>query len=407
MMTENRSSAQTDSNNIATTRKGTNMANPNLNLVHENETQRRHARIKIPARLVVNAGQNEPFVLEVQDLSASGFSVQDDGNRLRSQQHYDGRLLFSFDNVEFALSVRFQTVNHQGSDGRFGCEFHDLGEQEIATLRLLITKFLGGEITRVGDVLSTMNRENFTKTRKQQVSAGLSGWQRVRALLLTLCSLAIGLAALGFLANKIYQTYFVTVARSAVVAMTSVPVPAAGEGNVTFLVKVGDTVKRNAPVAKLTSPLVNLLPGMLGKTQMNGDQIKSLLDTDMTQVINSPCDCQVSSLDSQEGLFVGKGDTVMTLTPAGSEPQVLARFDFASAQTLQAGTRVLLQLPGQADKQVGTVLSLTAPDDLSQDNLPAQGGLLAVIKPVRQLPVQWVKQPVQVTMDPELWKKLW
>ncbi|HAX7424528.1 TPA: HlyD family efflux transporter periplasmic adaptor subunit [Escherichia coli] len=383
------------------------MANPNLNLVHENETQRRHARIKIPARLVVQAGQNEPLVFEVQDLSASGFSVHDDSGRLRSQQHYDGRLLFSFDNVEFALNVRFQVVNHQGNDGRFGCEFHDLGEQEVATLRLLITKFLGGEITRVGDVLSTMNRENFTKARKQQVSAGLSGWQRVRALVVTLCSLAIGIAALGYLASKIYESYFVTVARSAVVEMSNVPVPAAGEGNVTFLVKEGDVVKRNAPLAKLTSPLINLLPSVLGKTQMNADQLKALLDTDMTQVVNSPCDCRVQHLDAQDGVFVGKGDNVLTLVPAGSQPQVLARFDFATAQTLHAGTKVFLQLPGHEDKLVGTIDSLTVPDDLTLENLPAQGGLLAVIKPEKPLAESWLKQPVQVSVEPVAWKKFW
>lgn len=383
------------------------MANPNLNLVHENETQRRHARIKIPARLVVQSGQNEPFVLEVQDLSASGFSVHDDSGRLRSQQHHDGRLLFSFDNVEFALNVHFQVVNQQGSDGRFGCEFHDLGEQEIATLRLLITKFLGGEITRVGDVLSTMNRENFTKVRKQQVSAGLTGWQRLRALVVTLCSLAIGLAALGYLATKIYEAYFVTVARSAVVEMPTVLVPAAGEGNVTLLVKIGDTVKRNAPIAKLTSPLVNLLPGMLGKTQMGADQLKALLDTDMTQVVNSPCDCRVIQLNSQDGVFIGKGDPVLTLAPADSQPQVLARFDFIAGQTLHAGSKVFLQLPGREDKLVGTIASLTVPDDLTLENLPAQGGLLAVIKPETPLAESWLKQPVLATVDPQLWKKAW
>ena len=53
------------------------MATPNLNLVHENEAQRRHARVRMPARIIVNDGHGAQFALEVNDLSASGFSVVD------------------------------------------------------------------------------------------------------------------------------------------------------------------------------------------------------------------------------------------------------------------------------------------------------------------------------------------
>lgn len=375
------------------------MANPTLNLVHENETQRRHARIKIPARLVVQSGQNEPFVLEVQDLSASGFSVEDTAGRLRGQQHYDGRLLFSFDNVEFALAIRFQVVNHQTGQTRFGCEFHDLGEQEIATLRLLITKFLGGEITRVGDVLSTMNRENFTKTRKQQVSAGLSGWQRVRALVVTLCSLAIGISALGYLASKIYDAYFVTMARSAVITEPQLLIRAPRDANVTLAVKVGDKVSKDAQLATLTSPIATELPTMLAKTGMDAKALQLLISSQINTTINSPCDCQVASLDSGVG-YQDKGALLLTLAPQNSQPYVQARFDYTAAGTVQPGTEVQMQLVN-GSTVTGHIRQLKVGADITRGPVGAEGALLADIQPDQPLARSLLSQPLQVRIAPD------
>lgn len=376
------------------------MANPTLNLVHENETQRRHARIKIPARLVVQSGQNEPFVLEVQDLSASGFSVEDSANRLRSQQHYDGRLLFSFDNVEFALAVRFQVVNHQGEQTRFGCEFHDLGEQEIATLRLLITKFLGGEITRVGDVLSTMNRDNFTKGRKQQVSAGLSGWQRVRALFVTLCSLAIGLLAFGYLAFQLYQAYFVTVARSALITEPQQQIRIPREANVSYLVKVGDRVKRNQPLANLVSPIAAEIPGMLARTGMDAKNLQLLINSQINTTVDSPCDCQVAQLESDGG-FLDKGAPLLALAPLNSKPFVQARFDFTAADKVKPGERVLMTLV-DGTPLTGTLNKLVVGADMTRGPVSPEGVLLADIQPDQDISRDLLAQPLQVQVgDPD------
>ena len=81
------------------------MATLNLNLVHETEAQRRHARVKIPARLIVTDPQHNQYVLEVSEISASGFSVVDDSARIRINNTYRGRLLFNFDSVEFVLKI--------------------------------------------------------------------------------------------------------------------------------------------------------------------------------------------------------------------------------------------------------------------------------------------------------------
>ena len=374
------------------------MATPNLNLVHENEAQRRHARVRMPARIIVNDGHGAQFALEVNDLSASGFSVVDTKSLLKLQGQYQGRLLFNFEAVEFVLNVQFQVANHIADQQRFGCEFHDLGSHEISTLRLLITKFLGGEITQVADVLSTMNRENFTKPRKAQTSAGLTGWQRVRAVAVSLVSLAIGLSAFSYIAFQLYQTYFVTMARSAVVSQPSVTVLMSRDGTVDYLVKPGDQVVKGTPLANVSSPLANILPGMITKTGMDATQLKSLLVGELNSVVTSPCDCQVQSLVVDNGQFADKGASVAVLVPQGSQPFVQARFDYEDGDKVLVGGTVSLTLPGQDKTLSGVIEQVSVVGDLSTGAAPVQGALLATIRPQETLDSQWLHKPVQVAL---------
>lgn len=374
------------------------MATPNLNLVHENEAQRRHARVRMPARIIVSDGHGGQFALEVNDLSASGFSVVDTKSLLKLQGRYQGRLLFNFEAVEFVLNVQFQVANHIADQQRFGCEFHDLGSHEISTLRLLITKFLGGEITQVADVLSTMNRENFTKPRKAQTSAGLTGWQRIRAVAVSLVSLAIGLSAFSYIAFQLYQTYFVTVARSAVVSQPSVTVLMSRDGTVDYLVKPGDQVVKGTPLANVSSPLANILPGMITKTGMDATQLKSLLVGELNSVVTSPCDCQVQSLVVDNGQFADKGASVAVLVPQGSQPFVQARFDYEDGDKVLVGGTVSLTLPGQDKTLSGVIEQVSVVGDLSTGAAPIQGALLATIRPQETLDSQWLHKPVQVAL---------
>jgi len=374
------------------------MATPNLNLVHENEAQRRHARVRMPARIIVNDGHGAQFALEVNDLSASGFSVVDSKSLLKVEGRYQGRLLFNFDAVEFVLNVQFQVANYIADQQRFGCEFHDLGSHEISTLRLLITKFLGGEITQVADVLSTMNRDNFTKPRKAQTSAGLTGWQRVRAVAVSLVSLAIGLSAFSYIAFQLYQTYFVTVARSAVVSQPSVTVLMSRDGTVDYLVKPGDQLVKGTPLANVSSPLANILPGMITKTGMDATQLKSLLVGELNSVVTSPCDCQVQSLVVDNGQFADKGASVAVLVPQGSQPYVQARFDYEDGDKVLVGGSVSLTLPGQDKTLNGVIEQVSVVGDLSVGAAPVQGALLATIRPQETLNSQWLHKPVQVAL---------
>ena len=373
------------------------MVSTNLNLVHETEAQRRHARVKLPARLIVIDHQHNQYVLELSDISASGFSVIDEESRLHIKHIYKGRLLFNFESVEFVLKVSFQVTNELMEEHRFGCEFQELGVQEISTLRLLISKFIGGEIARVNDVLATMSRENFTKARKVNTSAGLTGWARIKALSMTLIMFVIGLGAFLFLLTTLVTHYLVTNARSASVVLPQQSVVMPREGNVELLVKVGGQVNAGMPVARIQAPWAEQVTTMLKSSASSDPKLLSLLQTQMNYTLTSPCECEVVSVGVVDGQFLEQGKTVVQLVSPQSKPYVLANFDYADYASLTAGSKVSLILPGLSPELSGTVSQVVMN---AQTPNQTQGVVSVMVTPDKPLPIVVVGSPVAVSIVP-------
>lgn len=373
------------------------MATANLNLVHETEAQRRHARVKLPARLIVIDPQHNQYVLELSEISASGFSVVDEDAKLHLDHVYRGRLLFNFDSVEFVLKISFKVMNARSEESRFGCEFQDLGTQEISTLRLLISKFLGGEIARVNDVLTTLNRENFTKARKVNTSAGLTGWAKTKALLATAIMFVVGLTAFGYLLSALATHYLVTAARSALVSLPQQAVLMPKEGNVELLVKVGDTVKAGMPVARVQAPWAEQVTTMLKASATPDPKLLSLLQTQMDYTLPSPCDCVVLSTGVANGQFLERGKSVVQLIPPQSQPYVQASFDYSDYVGLTAGRKVWLTLPDGLPQVSGTIAQVMMKEGLSEQT---QGAVTVLVKPDSPLSAATVGSPVAVSVAP-------
>ena len=372
------------------------MATANLNLVHETEAQRRHARVKLPARLIVTDPQHNQYVLELSEISASGFSVVDEETKLHLDRVYRGRLLFNFDSVEFVLKISFKVINARTEEPRFGCEFQDLGTQEISTLRLLISKFLGGEIARVNDVLTTLNRENFTKARKVNTSAGLTGWAKAKALLATALMFVVGLTAFAYLLSTLASHYLVTAARSALVSLPQQSVLMPKEGNVELLVKVGDTVKAGMPVARVQAPWAEQVTTMLKASATPDPKLLSLLQTQMDYTLPSPCDCVVLSAGVVNGQFLERGKSVVQLIPPQSQPYVQASFDYSDHAGLTAGRKVWLTLPDGLPVS-GTIALVMMKEGLSEQT---QGAVTVLVQPDSPLPATTAGSPVAVSVAP-------
>ncbi|WP_375170548.1 PilZ domain-containing protein [Marinobacter sp.] len=364
------------------------------NFVHESEAQRQFARVRMPAKLFVKLdGTTMKFPIE--DLSAGGFGIKLGTEGLRRGQVYNGRLVFRIDGFDLAVDVEFVPRSFTGNDNRCGCEFQNLGANEVSVLRYLITSFLSGELVSAGDVLNTLSRENFTKARKGKGSQALGFFASARAMVVSLLVMAIGLLALTFVGYQLWQIYFVTTAESAMVASEQVPVRIPKDAKVTTLVDAGEQVEAGQAIATFDAPMLSYVNDLVGNGNYTVAQIEELLGQSVRGTLTSPCDCKVVNLLPAKDQYMSKGEKLAVVAPIDASAHVIARFNFADGEDLEEGQSVTLRLPG-GDTQAGRIESLFV--DAESPNQPGNA-INALIQAGEPLPMQSVGRPIGVTVD--------
>ena len=366
---------------------------PNSNVVHEAEAQRQYARLKLPARICYRTPQGQELEAPVLDLSVGGFGFEPGNALLAEGQHYRGKLMFEIEGIGFVMEVQFQVRSLNGSK-RAGCEFHNLKPREISALRYLISSFLSGDLINVGDLINTLQRENFTKSRKGKDDNQVSFFQRTKALGLTLGIFLIGVSACTYILYQLYDVYFITHADSAQVAVPGQQVSMPREGSVQSLVKVGDVVAKGAPVGTFSSNMMDVLKGILPTEDLTPDNLQRLFGKTFQGSLTSPCDCRVVAQLVGDGQVAGKGQPVFHMAPVDSVATVEARFPYRAFDELQPGTNVSFTIAGEKTERMGHI-----------DTLALQEGGLAsdirvMIQPEQPLPTELAKRPVDVRISP-------
>lgn len=362
--------------------------------VHESEAQRQFARVRMPAKLFVKLdGTTVKFPIE--DMSAGGFGIKLGNEGLRRGQVYNGRLVFRIDGFDLAVDVEFVPRNFTGNDGRCGCEFQNLGANEVSVLRYLITSFLSGELVSAGDVLNTLSRENFTKARKGKGSQALGFFASARAMVVSLVMMTVGLIAVAFIGYQLWQIYFVTTAESAMVASENVPVRLPKDAKVTTLVEAGDQVEAGQAIASFDAPMLSYVNDLVGNGNYTVEQIEELLGQSVRGTLTSPCDCKVLNMLPAEDQYMSKGEKLAVLAPTDASAHVIARFNFEDGGDLEEGQSVTLRMSG-GDTQTGRIESLFV--DSETPNQPGNA-INALIQADEALPMQSVGRPIGVTVD--------
>jgi alginate biosynthesis protein Alg44 len=368
----------------------------NVNVVHESEAQRQHARVRIPAKLrLLNGHPNAPLV-RVEDLSAGGLSyVAPTGQKPTIGEVVKGRLQFLIDNLGLAMDVELQVRSVDNASGRIGCQFQRLEAQDIATLRHLITSHLSGDIVSMGEVLATLQRDNFTKARKVKDSgSGLSAFGRLRAVTFSAGIFVVGLAAFGFVAKSVYGLYFVSHSTSGLVSVPSMDVTMPREGTMTSLVKTNGEVSKGAPLASFNTSMLDMLKGNLDPDEMQPAKIEELFGRQLSGTMTSPCDCVVAKQLVADGQYAAKGQVIFQLVPRNVAANVEARFTYRQFNDVQPGARVNFQIAGEDGTHSGKVVSSTAlsPADLSSD-------MRVQIQPDDSINSELAGRPVEVLAD--------
>jgi mannuronan synthase len=365
----------------------------NSNVVHEAEAQRQYARLKLPAKIRYLTPQGQELEAPLLDLSIGGFSFNPGNNLLSEGQYCRGKLMFEVEGIGFAMEVEFQVRSLAGGK-RAGCEFHHLRPREMAALRYLISSFLSGELINVGDLLSTLQRDNFTKPRKGTDGAPAGFFDRLRAASLSLGIFLVGLAACTYVLYQLYDIYFITHADSAQVAVPGQQVSMPREGSVQSLVKVGSVVAQGAPVGTFSSNMMDVLKGILPTEDLTPDNLQRLFGKSFQGTLTSPCDCRVVAQLVGDGQVAGKGEPVFLMSPVDSVATVEARFPYRAFDELQPGTLVSFTVAGEDSERSGRIASLALQD----------GGLASdirvMIQPQEPLSTELAKRPVDVRIRP-------
>ncbi|MDU8361143.1 alginate biosynthesis protein Alg44 [Pseudomonas syringae group sp. J309-1] len=367
----------------------------NANVVHESEAQRQHARVKIPAKLRLLEAPNAPLV-QVEDLSAGGLSfVAPAQQRPTAGEVIKGRLQFLIDNLGLAMDVEMQVRSIDPSTGRVGCQFQNLEAQDIATLRHLITSHLSGDIVSMGEVLATLQRDNFTKARKVKGSGdGMSALGRLRAVTFTLGIFIVGLAAFGFIFKTVYGLYFVSHSSAGLVTLPAMDVTMPREGTVQSLVAVNTPVAKGAPMASFNTSMLEMLKGSLNGDDLQPAKIEELYGKQMAGTLTSPCDCVIAKQLVSDGQFAAKGQVIFQLVPRNTAANVEARFTYRQFNDVKPGTRVNFQVAGEENIRSGKIVSST---NLSETDLATD--IRVQIKPDEVLDTSLAGRPVEVTSD--------
>ena len=343
----------------------------NANVVHESEAQRQHARVKIPAKLRLLNGQPNAPLVRVEDLSAGGLSfVAPATLRPAVGEVIKGRLQFLIDNLGLAMDVDLQVRTIDSSTGRVGCQFQNLESQDISTLRHLITSHLSGDLISMGEVLATLQRDNFTKARKSKDGgSGLSAFGRLRAVTFSIGIFAVGVIAFGFVAKSVYGMYFVSHSTSGLVSVPSLDVTMPREGTVTSLVAPNGNVAKGAPLATFNTSMLDMLKGNLDPDEMQPAKIEELFGRQLAGTMTSPCDCVVAKQLVADGQYASKGQVIFQMVPRNVAANVDARFTYRQFADVQPGARVTFQVAGEDGDHSGKIVSATAlsPADLSSD----------------------------------------
>ena len=367
----------------------------NANVVHESEAQRQHARVKIPAKLRFFGPDRTPVEARVIDLSAGGLAFNAGQLPLKIGDVHKARLQFVIDNLGLAMDVELQVRSFDRQTGRAGCQFQNLEPQDISTLRHLITSHLSGDIVSMGEVLATLQRDNFTKARKMKDGGhGMTPFGRLRAVTFSLAIFLVGLTAFGFIFKSVYGMYFVSHAQAGLVSVPGMNITMPRDGTVQSLIKGAGIAAKGAPLATFSTSMLDVLKGHLEEDQLQPANIETLFGKQMTGTLTSPCDCVMAEQVVANGQYASKGDVIFKLVPRNSEANIAARFSYRQFGDVLPGTRVNFQVAGEDALRSGKIVSSTSlnSDDLSSD-------IRVQIKPDAPLDSALAGRPVDVRSD--------
>lgn len=299
---------------------------------HEAEHYRQHARYRIPA-LVIYKGA----VFKVAEWSVAGLSIVDLTDTIKDHQQFKAHMSFNFGAFRLSVLVEIEKLRTL-SNGAAACRFTNLSTENLSVFHQVINAYLAGEVVEVGDILNVVSREGMvTKDFADRLNPDRTWWQ----VLLFQAKRALGYLLFGSIIFGLFMFVFSTAyERIFVIESVSAKV----SGNVTLL---------RSPENGFFQDSLDNVNKRVQKGELMG--IVKLVAGGASSV-ESPCDCIVVERFVEDGIFVGKGESVYSVMNSDNTLFVEAQIQFEDVKKIRVGqvANVLLTngrtVAGRVDK---------------------------------------------------------
>ena len=217
---------------------------------------------------------------------------------------------------------------------------------------------------------------------------------RLRATVVSLFALTLGLTAFGYALKQVHHILFVTSASAGKVAGPVYTVAMPREGMFYSLVPEDGLVKKGAAMASFEAPVLDLVRGQSLAANLSSEQLNKMMSQVVKGTITSPCDCRVQVQFVANAQYAGRGQPLFELVPRElKDPYVMARFRFDQMDKIAPGTAVRFHITGDNQERSGKIAQLRVPN--TADN-SIGGDVIAMIEPSEPLPPDLVNRPTAV-----------
>ncbi|WP_372768756.1 HlyD family efflux transporter periplasmic adaptor subunit [Pseudoalteromonas sp.] len=289
-------------------------------VTHEAEHNRQHIRFRIPATLCIN---EHTFL--TTDWSVSGLSIDEFPLHLGQESHISGHLIFNFGDYDFRVKVNVEKVRYDIESAHYAGRFSELSNQTVSLLHYLINAYLSGEVVTAGDLLAiAKQQQGVTKDLDKRLEVERTGAEafifNTKRFLGHVLYSAIIIGLLWFISFTIYNRAYVVESNKVDISYDEISLRSPSDGLFEFQLKPEQSkLKKGDIIATIK--------------RVNGGVI----------AIESPCECDLSDVFSQTGVFVSQGEKLISLRPLDYKTSVTALIPLENVNKITTGDNAIVR----------------------------------------------------------------
>ena len=352
-----------------------------LQVLHEAEHTRQHARYKIPAKIMINSKQ-----YELENWSVGGLSIENIEDT--EEKFFQADLIFDFGTFSTMLNVNLEKKVYKEDIKTLGCSFYDLSKDKLSVLHYILNAYLAGELATTGSLIEVLKKDRFTsKDMSKVLNPDMTFVEkftlRTRQIITYILLTTVVFGLIGFISYSTYNKLFVVKSLSAIV---------------------------DAPMVVIRSPQPSYYTAInhkLGAEIKNGDLIASMkLIGGGVNSIESPTQGKVIIENALNNSFVDKGEPLLSILPTNTKLYIEAKVKISNVSKLIVGQEGIAKLSNakeiklrlKAIKSASSVVNLHA-NPLQTIPTASMEYVVVVLEPIEDLGVEHLGEVVSVKID--------